>query len=141
MCVYSLDNEVEGFCTRMWRTLAGRARTAPSRHLETRRLVTTDGLYHSDRTGFSLTTTVPPAGIGNYDQRTQGQLRLAGTAFSSLLQASLDVSVPPSPVYHPPLSQVSALRIELTWAGARNSTPPVTVGLSGPGPALASSKY
>jgi hypothetical protein len=130
MCVYSLDNENEGHCKRMWRTLAHRARTVPSRHLETRRQITTDGSYHSDRTGFFLTTTVRPAGIGNDDQRTQGQLRLAGTTFSSLvLQASLDVSVPPGPFSPLPLSH-KYLPCAWSWLGLGLETAPPQLQLA-----------
>ena len=36
VCMYSLDDNNEEHCTRLWRTLRHRARTPPSRHLATR---------------------------------------------------------------------------------------------------------
>lgn len=52
---------------------------------------------------------------------TQGQLRLAGRAFSSLLRTSLDVSVPPGPFNLPSLRSFGpAHKADLGWGSERH---------------------
>jgi len=133
--VHSLDNNNREHCTRLWRTLLNGARTPPSRHLATRKVISTDGSYHSNRTGFISTLTVPPASssfcIGD-DQQWYGrtpQTEYPGTVKArgyGLFLSSSDFSrrqCATRSVQTPPLSTVSALRIELPWAGALKGTP------------------